>query len=119
LGGFSVGNARPIYITENGYASHFPANLTAADGNWSLNDKERAVYIESHLLSIYNAIQAGVDIRGYLYWSLLDNFEWAEGLRIRFGLVRVAYPGQERTLRDSARFYAEIARTNCLKSFSL
>jgi len=108
----STGLPRSIYITENGYASRFAANLTI--GDWSIHDEDRCDYLETHLLSIYEAIQAGINIKGYLHWSLLDNFEWAEGLQIRFGLVRVAYPSQERTLRDSARLYAKIAGSNSL-----
>jgi len=110
----SQGKTRPIYITENGYASEFPYNKSIADGDWSVNDDDRCEYLKTHLLAVYKAIQAGIDIRGYLHWSLLDNFEWAEGLRMRFGLVRVAYPGQERTLRKSARLYSQIAQTNAL-----
>jgi len=110
----SQGKVRPIYITENGYASNFAANCSAEDGDWSLDDKDRSAYLIVHLLALYRAIIAGINIKGYLHWSLLDNFEWAEGLRMRFGLVRVAYPGQERTLRDSAKLYAKIAASNTL-----
>ena len=56
----------------------------------------------------------GIDVRGYLYWSLLDNFEWAEGLRARFGLVRVNFSTQERILRESARVYGNIALHNAV-----
>jgi beta-glucosidase len=108
----SKGQERPIYITENGYGSRFAANLT--EGDWSLEDPDRCEYLYSHLLSIYKAIKAGINIKGYLHWSLLDNFEWAEGLQIRFGLVRVAYPSQERTPRDSAHLYSKIASSNSL-----
>lgn len=113
----STGKARPVYITENGFGSRFSADLS--EGDWSLNDEDRCEYLHSHLLSIYQAIQAGVDIRGYLHWSLLDNFEWAEGLQIRFGLVRVAYPTQERTLRESALLYKAMAVSNSLVNYSL
>jgi len=111
----STGKERPIYITENGYGERFAANLST--GDWSLNDQERCAYLHTHLLSIYEAIKAGVNIKGYLHWSLLDNFEWAEGLQIRFGLVRVAYPSQERKLRDSARLYSKIASSNSLINY--
>jgi beta-glucosidase len=110
----SKGRERPIIITENGYASAFPADL--AEGDWSLEDEQRVQYLHLHLLAIHRAICAGVNVKGYLHWALLDNFEWAEGLRIRFGLVRVAFPTQERTLRKSALVYADIARCNAIDS---
>lgn len=113
----SKGKERPIYITENGYASQFASNLTI--GDWSLKDEDRCDYLHSHLLSVYEAIKAGIKVKGYLHWSLLDNFEWAEGLQIRFGLVRIAYPSQERTLRESARLYGKIAESNSLIDYKL
>ena len=108
----SKGKERPIIVTENGYASLFSAELT--EGDWSLHDHKRVNYLISHLMAVHRAIEEGANVKGYLHWSLLDNFEWAEGLRARFGLVRVAYPTQERTLRRSAQVYAEIARTNAV-----
>ena len=108
----SKGVERPIFITENGYAAVFPADMS--EGNWSLDDQARISYLHSHLAAVHKAISQGVNVRGYLHWALLDNFEWAEGLRIRFGLVRVAFPTQVRTLRKSAHYYADIARRNCL-----
>ncbi len=116
IGKNSKGEERPIYITENGYGARFAADLTT--GDWSLKDEERCEYLYSHLLSVYEAIKAGVNIKGYLHWSLLDNFEWAEGLQIRFGLVRVSYPSQERTLRDSAHLYSKIACSNTLVNYT-
>lgn len=107
-----MGRARDIYITENGLASMFSAELT--DGDWSLNDDLRVNYLLAHLTAVHKAIRAGANVKGYLHWSLLDNFEWAEGLRARFGLVRVAYPTLERTPRKSATIYAEIAGNNAL-----
>lgn len=104
------GSKRPVFITENGYASIFAADLDT--GDWSLADQKRIDYLESHLKELHRAIAGGVDVRGYLHWSLMDNFEWAEGLKARFGLVRVSYPSQERILRASARVYSEIARNN-------
>lgn len=104
------GGQRPIMITENGYAATFEAELS--EGDWSLLDHTRVSYLIAHLKAIHRAIAKGVDVRGYLYWSLLDNFEWAEGLRARFGLVRVSYPTQERILRESARVYGQIAKQN-------
>lgn len=104
------GTKREIIITENGYAAAFPADLS--EGDWSLVDDIRVQYLTSHLQALHHAIEDGANVKGYLYWSLTDNFEWAEGLRPRFGLVRVAYPTQERTLRKSASVYADIARRN-------
>jgi beta-glucosidase len=106
------GRIRPIFITENGYADVFPADLS--EGDWSIDDGERAKYLHQHVEAIHRAIKDGANVKGYLHWSLLDNFEWAEGLRMRFGLVRVAYPTQERRLRKSARVYAEIAKNNAI-----
>jgi beta-glucosidase len=70
--------------------------------------------LTAHLTALHNAIEDGANVKGYMYWSLMDNFEWAEGLRPRFGLIRVAYPTQERTFRHSANVYADIAKRNGL-----
>ncbi|HEY9714430.1 MAG TPA: family 1 glycosylhydrolase, partial [Chroococcales cyanobacterium] len=107
------GSERPIFITENGYATAFTADLD--EGDWSLADDQRVSYLTSHLMALHRAIENGANVKGYIYWSLMDNFEWAEGLRPRFGLVRIAYPSQSRTLRKSAEVYAEIARHNRLR----
>ena len=106
------GELREIYITENGHANLFEADLT--DGDWSLEDTGRVKYLVAHLSSLYRAITDGANVKGYLHWSLLDNFEWAEGLRARFGLVRVSYPTLKRTLRKSAHIYKQIASKNAL-----
>jgi beta-glucosidase len=106
------GRLREIYITENGHANIYSADL--AEGDWSLEDAGRVRYLESHLMSLYHAITDGANVKGYLHWSLLDNFEWAEGLQARFGLVRVSYPTLERTLRKSALIYKKIAEMNAL-----
>lgn len=104
---------RDIFITENGYATKFESHL--AEGDWSLEDHDRVEYLASHLAVIHDAIEKGSPVRGYLHWSLLDNFEWAEGLQQRFGLVRVTYPDQSRSPRKSAYVYADIAASNSLK----
>lgn len=108
----SKGKLRDIYITENGHANMYEAELT--DGDWSLEDSSRVRYLVSHLMSLYRAITDGANVKGYLHWSLLDNFEWAEGLRARFGLVRVSYPTLQRTLRKSALIYKTVAEMNAL-----
>lgn len=106
------GRLRDIYITENGHANIYSAELT--EGDWSLEDASRVRYLLSHLMSLYRAITDGANVKGYLHWSLLDNFEWAEGLRARFGLVRVSYPTLKRTFRKSALIYKKIAKKNAL-----
>jgi beta-glucosidase len=106
------GSKRPIIITENGFATAFPHDLD--EGDWSLADDKRINYLTAHLMALHHAIEDGANVQGYMYWSLLDNFEWAEGLRPRFGLIRVAYPSQVRTLRQSATVYADIVKQNGL-----
>ena len=95
----------PLMITENGAA--FPDEVT--DG--AVHDDDRVDYVRRHLLAAREAIDAGVDLQGYFVWSLMDNFEWSWGYSKRFGIVRVDYDTQERTPKDSARWYAEVART--------
>ena len=70
--------------------------------------------IEAHLSAILDAIDAGVPVTGYFYWSLIDNFEWAWGYDKRFGIVRVDYDTQERALKDSGREYARIIAARAL-----
>ena len=67
------------------------------DGDVRVHDDERADFVRVHLGAILDAVEAGVDVRGYFYWSLLDNFEWAWGYEKRFGIVRVDYDTQERS----------------------
>jgi beta-glucosidase len=100
--------AVPIYITENGAA--FPDPPHAAGG--CLHDPLRVQYLREHLLALHAAIRQGVDVRGYYAWSLLDNFEWSLGYSKRFGLIHVDYETQQRTLKDSARFYTRVIATN-------
>jgi beta-glucosidase len=73
-----------------------------------VEDQARIEYLRMHLQSVANARQAGVDIRGYFYWSLMDNFEWESGYAKRFGLVHVDYSTQKRTLKRSAHWYREM-----------
>lgn len=99
--------ARPagvtLYVTENGAAY---VDEVAPDG--SVNDSERADFVTRHLDAILDAIDAGVNVKGYFYWSLMDNFEWAWGYDKRFGLVRVDYETQVRTVKASGRLYQSI-----------
>ena len=94
----------PLYVTENGAA--FPDPPSAAQGR--VRDPQRVEYLRSHLLAVLDAIRQGVDLRGYYAWSLLDNLEWNHGFSKRFGLCHVDYATQQRTLKDSARFYARV-----------
>lgn len=87
----------PIYITENGAAM---VDELQQD---QVLDADRLAYYQSHLLATEQAIKAGVDVRGYFAWSLLDNFEWAEGYAKRFGIVYVDYHSQQRTVKASGR----------------
>ena len=91
----------PIYITENGMA--VADNLV--DGK--VNDAARIEYVHMHLKAMHDAMAKGVDVRGYFYWSLLDNFEWNSGYAKRFGLVYVDYQTQKRTLKESAFWYSD------------
>ncbi|MFJ8929539.1 GH1 family beta-glucosidase [Streptomyces sp. NPDC102364] len=93
----------PIHITENGTAEH---DEPAADG--AVHDTDRVAYLHSHLTALRAAMDAGVDVRGYYVWSLLDNFEWALGYAKRFGVVRVDYDTQERTPKDSYHWYRKL-----------
>jgi beta-glucosidase len=73
-----------------------------------VEDQARIEYVRMHLQSVAKARQAGIDIRGYFYWSLMDNFEWESGYAKRFGLVHVDYLSQRRTLKRSAHWYREL-----------
>lgn len=88
----------PILITENGICTN--------------DDNDRADFIKVHLKEVARAIRDGVDVLGYLHWSLIDNFEWAHGYGPRFGLIEVDYATQRRSIRPSARVYAEIIKKN-------
>ena len=103
----------PLYITENGAA--FRDDFS---GNGAIDDVDRTGYIASHLRAAHTAIKAGVDLRGYFCWSLLDNFEWAEGYAKRFGIVHVDYATQIRTPKMSARWFSRVARDNALVTVS-
>jgi len=91
----------PIYITENGMAN--------ADElvNGRVADAQRVAYLREHLKAVARAVDLGADVRGYFYWSLLDNFEWNSGYTKRFGLFHVDYANQQRLAKDSAHWYRE------------
>jgi beta-glucosidase len=96
-----------MMITENGAA--YPEG-PSADGE--VHDGRRIEYLDGHLRACHDALAAGVDLRGYFVWSLMDNFEWAEGYTKRFGIVHVDYSTQKRVLKDSAKWYREVIRRN-------
>ena len=98
----------PVYITESGSA--WPDPPTAINGR--IEDPLRIEYLINHLKAAHDAIQQGVNLRGYYAWSLLDNFEWAFGYSKRFGIVHVDYDTQKRTIKDSGRFYSKVIKTN-------
>ncbi len=103
----------PLYITENGAA--FPDRLTAEG---TIEDTDRVAFIDAHLRAAHAAIERGVDLRGYFHWSLLDNFEWAEGYAKRFGLVHVDFNTQRRTPKASASWYSRVMKDNGLRQES-
>ncbi len=88
----------PIYITENGIASE--------------NDDRRVRFLLSFLQEVYHAIQAGVKVKGYYYWSLMDNYEWVEGFSPKFGLIEIDHMTQQRFVRPSALVYQQIIKEN-------
>ncbi len=96
----------PIYITENGMCD----NTGPVDG--VVDDVRRVEHVRGMLAGLHGAIQDGVDVRAYYLWSLLDNFEWAEGYRMRFGMVYVDFETQERIPKASARMMSEIIARN-------
>jgi beta-glucosidase len=88
----------PVYVTESGIATD--------------DDDRRIEYIRRSLDGIKNCLRDKIDVRGYIHWSLLDNFEWLEGYRPKFGLVAVDRDTQKRTIKPSAQYLGEIARRN-------
>ncbi len=86
----------PVYVTENGIAD--------------AEDTKRAKYIYDHLKEIADLCDTGVDVQRFYYWSLMDNLEWDDGYGPRFGLVEINYDTQERIIRPSARFYADVIK---------
>ncbi|MFB7087968.1 GH1 family beta-glucosidase [Streptomyces sp. NPDC056296] len=88
----------PVVITENGCSYE------------GLDDQDRITYLDGHVRALHRALEAGVDVRGYFVWSLLDNFEWAEGYARRFGLVHVDFDTQRRTPKASYGWFREVLR---------
>ncbi|MBN1922391.1 MAG: beta-glucosidase [Anaerolineae bacterium] len=100
----------PLFITENGLAN---ADWISLDG--AVHDPQRIDFTRRYLLALERAIADGVDVRGYFHWSLMDNFEWAQGYRERFGLIFVDYATQQRVLKDSATWYRDVIASNGVK----
>jgi beta-glucosidase len=86
----------PLIVTENGIATD--------------DESERCTFVQQHLAALARAVHQGIDVRGYFYWSLFDNFEWAEGFAPHFGLAAVERPSLIRRLRPAAHYYAEVCR---------
>ncbi len=101
----------PIYITENGAAFE-----DRPDVRGFVQDEARIAYLREHLAAVADALAAGVDVRGYYVWSLLDNLEWAEGFAKRFGIVRCDHKTQKRTIKASGRWYGRLAATRRLEA---
>jgi beta-glucosidase len=98
-----------IYITENGAAFN---DVVGADGE--VDDPARLSYIKRHLQQVHRAIEAGIPVKGYFAWSLMDNFEWGFGYSKRFGLIHVDYKTQKRTFKSSAKWYRQVIQHNNL-----
>lgn len=97
----------PVLFTENGFSN---IDFVMRDGK--VHDPQRIDYIHRYLLSLRRAVEEGIPVEGYLYWSIMDNFEWFKGYDLRFGLVYIDYPTQKRVLKDSAYYYRDIIVSN-------
>ncbi|MGD0750872.1 MAG: GH1 family beta-glucosidase [Anaerolineales bacterium] len=98
---------KEVYITENGVCV-----TDGVDFDGRVRDERRIRYLRDHLTQVLRAIQVGVPLKGYFHWTLMDNFEWSFGYRMRFGLVYVDYATQKRTIKESGRWYANVIRNN-------
>jgi beta-glucosidase len=96
-----------IYVTENGTAAP-----DTPDAHGFVRDRARVSYLREHFLATHAAIEEGADVRGYYVWSLMDNFEWANGYAPRFGIVRVDFDTLERTPKESAWWYRGVIERN-------
>jgi beta-glucosidase len=101
----------PIAVTENGAAFD---DYAGPDGE--VRDPRRIEYLRGHIGAMHDALEAGVDVRGYFLWSLLDNFEWAYGYSKRFGAVHVDFATQRRTVKASGRWYADVIAANAVRA---
>lgn len=97
----------PIVITENGLSCH---DWVSLDGG--VHDAQRIDFLQRYMIALKRAIDEGIDVQGYFHWSIMDNFEWAEGYKHRFGLIHIDYETQKRTLKDSAYWYRDVIESN-------
>ena len=104
-----IWNVKEIYITENGCSS---SDVPAPDG--IVYDSDRVMYLRNYLTQLQRATADGIPVKGYFLWSLMDNFEWADGYTNRFGLHYVDYASQKRTPKLSAAFYREVISRNAV-----
>lgn len=104
---------KPILLSENGMAGHDWIHL---DGK--VHDAHRIDFMKRYLRELCRSAEDGIEIMGYMYWSILDNFEWADGYDKRFGLIHVDYQTQKRTIKDSGYFYRDVIATNGQAVFS-
>jgi beta-glucosidase len=104
-----IWGVKSIYITENGTSA---IDDNAADGH--VYDLDRIMFLRSYLTQLQRATSEGIPVLGYFLWSLMDNFEWSDGLSKRFGLYRVDFDTQQRAPKLSASFYAEVIKRNAV-----
>jgi beta-glucosidase len=104
----SLWGVKEIYITENGCG----ASDELSDG--TVHDTDRVMFLRNHLMHLRRATEAGVPVRGYFHWSLMDNFEWTDGFGTRFGIVYVDFDTQKRTPKPSASYFREAAARNAV-----
>lgn len=100
----------PIVVTENGMSN---TDWVGLDG--CVHDPQRIDFLKRHLLQLRKAISEGIDVRGYFHWSIMDNFEWSQGYKQRFGLIHVDFVTQARTLKDSAFWYKKVIESRSLE----
>jgi beta-glucosidase len=98
-----------VYVTENGFPT-IEESTESGTRSASLEDPHRIDYLDSHIQAVARARREGIPVKGYFVWSLMDNFEWTEGYRARFGLLRVDFSTQSRTWRGSAHWYKQRIR---------
>jgi beta-glucosidase len=101
----------PLYVTENGVATKYKEN--------EKDDRYRREYMGAHVAEVGKAIKDAIDIRGFLFWSTFDNFEWSEGYSMRFGMIHVDFETQKRTVKPSGKMFSEIAKQNALRPETL
>ncbi|HEY8225804.1 MAG TPA: family 1 glycosylhydrolase, partial [Pyrinomonadaceae bacterium] len=104
-----IWNVKEIYITENGCSS---SDIPASDG--IVYDTDRVMFLRNYLAQLQRATSQSIPVHGYFLWSLMDNFEWADGYTNRFGLHYVDYATQKRTPKLSAAFYREVISRNAV-----